>query len=50
MFVTCEIGSLAAAPADDFQADPVIAALRRSGITTPCAPNAAALLTIAPRL
>ena len=50
ILVTCATGRRAAAPADDFQADAVIAAARRSVITTPAAPNAAALRTIAPRL
>ena len=40
----------AAAPADAFHADAVIAAARRSVIKTPAAPNAAALRTMAPKL
>ena len=43
-------GVLAAAPADAFQATALIPAERRSGTTTPCAPKAQALRTIAPRL
>ena len=39
----------AAVPAEVRQADAVIPALRRSGTTTPCAPNAAADRTMAPR-
>ena len=50
MLVTCATGMRAAAPADDFHADAVIAAARRSVITTPATPKAAALRTIAPRL
>ena len=49
-FVTCAIGKRAAAPADAFQAEAVIAAARRSVIKTPAAPKAAALLTMAPKL
>ncbi|CAB5009927.1 unannotated protein [freshwater metagenome] len=49
-FVTCAIGKRAAAPADDFQADAVIDAARRSVMMTPAAPNAAALRMIAPKL
>ena len=40
----------AAAPAELFHADAVIPAARRSVITTPAAPNAAAVRTIAPKL
>ena len=50
IFVTCATGIRAAAPAEDFHADAVIAAARRSVITTPATPNAAALRTIAPKL
>src|SRR3954469_18683340 len=39
----------AAVPADVRHADAVMPALRRSGTTTPCAPNAAADRTMAPR-
>ncbi len=42
------MGSLAAAPAEDFQAAAVNGAFRRSGINSPSAPNAAALRAIAP--
>ena len=44
------IGIRAAAPAEVFQAAAVIPAERRSGISTPWAPKAAAERTIAPRL
>ena len=47
--VTLATGIRAAAPAEVFQAAAVIDADRRAGITTPCAPNAAAERTIAPR-
>ena len=40
----------AAAPALVFQAEAVMPAARRSGMTTPCAPKPAALRTTAPRL
>jgi hypothetical protein len=43
-------GIRAAAPAEVFQAPAVIPALRRSGMTMPCAPNAAAERITAPRL
>ena len=43
------MGKRAAAPAEDFQADAVIVAARRSVMMTPAAPNAAALRIIAPR-
>ena len=43
-------GMRAAAPALVFQAEAVMPAARRSGMTTPCAPNAAALRIAAPRL
>ncbi len=43
-------GTRDAAPAEVFQAEGVIPAARRSGITTPCAPKAAAERTTAPRL
>ena len=49
-FVTCATRRRAAAPAEDFHAAAVIAAARRSVMTTPAAPNADALRTIAPRL
>ena len=49
-FVTCAMGSRAAAPAEDFHADAVMPAARRSVIKTPDAPNAAADRTIAPKL
>ena len=49
-FVTCAIGKRAAAPADDFHADAVIDAARRSVMTTPAAPKAAALRIMAPKL
>ena len=48
--VTWATGMRAAAPADAFQAEAVIAAARRSVITTPFTPNAPALRIIAPRL
>ena len=48
--LTCATGIRAAAPAEAFHADAVIAAARLSAITTPSAPNADALRTIAPRL
>ena len=48
-FVTCAIGKRAAAPADVFQAEAVIAAALRSGIMIPEAPKAAALRVTAPR-
>ena len=44
------IGSRAAAPAEVFHAAAVIPAARRSGMSTPWAPKAAAERTIAPRL
>ena len=44
------IGIRAAAPAEVFQAAAVMPAERRSGMSTPCAPKAAADRTIAPRL
>ena len=47
--VACATGTRAAAPADAFHAVAVIPAARRSGTTTPCAPNAAADRTTAPR-
>ena len=50
MLVTCATGKRAAAPADDFHAEAVIAAARRSVITTPATPKAAALRTMAPKL
>src|SRR5216684_2082876 len=43
-------GTRASAPADAFQAPAVTPAPRRAGTTTPCAPNAAADRTTAPRL
>ena len=49
MFLICTTGVRAAAPADAFHATAVIPAARRSGITTALAPNAHALLIIAPR-
>ena len=49
-FVICAIGKRAAAPAEDFQADAVIVAARRSVMMTPAAPKAAAERMIAPRL
>ena len=42
------MGKRAAAPAEDFQAEAVSGALRRSGISNPSALNAAALRAIAP--
>ena len=44
------IGMWAAAPAEVFHAAAVIPADRRSGISTPCPPKAAADRTMAPRL
>ncbi len=49
-FVARATGNRAAAPADVFHAAAVTPAARRSGTTTPCAPNAAADLITAPRL
>ena len=48
-FVTWPIGMRAAAPAELFQADAVIAAARRSVMMTPSTPKAAALRTTAPK-
>ena len=46
----CATGMRAAAPALVFQAEAVMPAARRSGMTTPCAPKPAALRMTAPRL
>ena len=48
--VTRATGTRAAAPADTFHADAVTPAARRSGTSTPCAPNAPADRRTAPRL
>ena len=49
-FTACATGTRAAAPAEVFQALAVIPAERRSGTSTPWAPNPAAERTTAPRL
>src|SRR5690606_13921967 len=48
--VSFATGTRAAAPAETFQADAVTEAERREGTTTPCAPNAPADRSTAPRL
>ena len=47
--VAIATGMRAAAPAEVFQAAAVMDAERREGMSTPCAPKAAAERTIAPR-
>ena len=49
-FVARATGTRAAAPAETFHADAVTPAARRSGTSTPCAPNAPADRSTAPRL
>ncbi len=48
--MTLATGTRAAAPAETFHAAAVTPAARRSGTTTPCAPNAPAERSTAPRL
>jgi len=50
MFGACATRTLASAPADAFHAAAVTPADRRTGISTPSAPNAATDLATAPRL